>query len=264
MRWSRPTVTSAVLALWAFFCATGDAVAQQRTSIDTAALDHLITNGGYRLTKGRKTLARYNDDTLFIPASTIKIATALAAFEIIGPDQRFKTEFYLRRDTTLCIKGYGDPYLISERIEDIAAALRNKGVNRVEKIIIDDSYFSLDGPADGSENSENPYDAYNRGLSVNFNSISLTRHSDGSVTSAENQTPTLPITIEIGSLIGAGSQRVNVSAYTARNQTITPLRYAAELFAQLLRNHGVVVAQAYERGRIDRQDRLLYTYYSEK
>ncbi len=264
MRWSRPAVVSVVLALWAFSITIGAAVAQQLTSFNSGSPHQLITNGGYLLTRDQKILARYNEDSLFIPASTIKIATALTALEILGPAHRFKTEFYLRHGTTLCIKGYGDPYLISERIGDIAATLKKKGLSRVEKIIVDDHYFSLDGPADGSENSANPYDARNGALSVNFNSIALARHADGSVTSAEPQTPMLTLTADIGSLICAGSQRVNVSAYTARNESITPLRYAAELFAQMLRNQGVVVAHAYGRGKIDRRDRLIYTYYSEK
>lgn len=255
---------STVLALWAFFIGIGAATARQQTSLDAVVLQDLLANGGYMLTRDGKTLARYHDDLLFIPASTLKIATALAALEILGPAHRFKTEFFLRSKTTLCIKGYGDPYLISERIENIAAELREKGLNRVEKIIIDDHYFNLDGPADGSGNSEDPYDADNGSLAVNFNSIFLTREADGSVTSAERQTPMLGITADIGSLTSVGTQRVNVSAYTDRNETITTERYAAELFAQMLRNQGVAVAHSYERGKIDRQDQLLYTHYSEK
>ncbi len=264
MRWSRPAAVSVMLALWAFFMGPGMVPAEDQTDPGSAALQRLVANGGYMLTRDGQTLARFNENRLFVPASTIKIATALAALELLGPNHRIKTEFFLHNDTTLCIRGYGDPYLISERIDEIALTLKEKGVSRLEKIIIDDHYFALDGPADGSENSDNPYDAENGALAVNFNSVSLSRLADGSITSPEPQTPLLDITKEIGSLVGGGTHRVNISAFSSRNETITPLRYAAELFAKMLRRHGVVVAGSFERGRVDQRDRLIYIYSSKK
>lgn len=262
MRWSRPAAVSVMLALWAFFIGAGTLHAEHQRDPGSEVLQGLAVNGGYMLTRDGKALVRFNENKLFVPASTIKIATALAALELLGPDRRIKTEFFLRNDTTLCIKGYGDPYLISERVDEIALNLKERGVSRLEKIIIDDHYFALDGPADGSENSDNPYDVANGALAVNFNSVSLTRLADGTIISPEPQTPLLSITEEIGALVATGTHRVNVSAFTKNNPAITPLRYGAELFARMLRRHGVVVAGAYGRGSVDRRDRLIYTYSS--
>jgi len=253
-----------MLMLWAFFVGTDELHAHYRTVSAQDVMQKLVTNGGYLITRNGEPLLQFNANRLFIPASTIKISTALAALETLGPAHRIKTEFYLRNGTTLCIKGFGDPYLISERIEEIALALKKKGVRQLEKIIIDDHYFALEGPADGSENSDNPYDAINGALSVNFNSVAVSRLDDGSLVSPEPQTPMLSITEEIGFWVATGTHRLNISAYSDRNDAITPHRYAAELFAQLLRKHGVEVGTSYDRGTVVVQDRLIYTYLSKK
>ncbi len=262
MRCYRSTATVMTLLLWAcslFYCPQSSAGPARPADTEIAAL---IENGGYMLTRNGETISSLNSDLLLIPASTIKIATALLALEILGPSHRIKTEFYLRSGGILCIKGYGDPYLTSERVGEIARILKEKGVSRLQEIIIDDSHFNLESAADGAENSRNPYDADNGALAVNFNSVALIRHDHGGVSSPEPQTPLLAITRDIGSLVGNGLQRVNVSAFKNQNDTIVPLRYAAELFAELLRHQGIEVTDAYRRGRISSDDLLLYTYES--
>lgn len=264
MRCLRPTALAIALLLGALSlvcCPRSSSASAPPADAEIAAL---IENGGYILTRSGTAVSALNTDRLFIPASTIKIATSLLALETLGPSHRIKTEFYLRRGRILCIKGYGDPYLTSERVEEIARTLKEKGVSRIDEIIVDDSYFSLESAADGSENSRNPYDAENGALAVNFNSVQLTRHDSGIIASAEPQTPLLPVTRDIGLLVDNGLQRVNVSAFKNENDTIVPLRYAAELFAELLRRQDVEVAAIYRRGRIDGGDRLLYTYPSRK
>jgi D-alanyl-D-alanine carboxypeptidase/D-alanyl-D-alanine-endopeptidase (penicillin-binding protein 4) len=250
-----------VLLLWAFglFCCPSPYASTPAAEAELAAL---IENGGYILTRSGETISSLNPNQFFIPASTIKIATAFLALEMLGPSRRIKTEFYLRNTEILCIKGYGDPYLTSERVEEIARTLKDKGVTRLEEIIVDDSHFNLKSAADGSLNSHNPYDAENGALAVNFNTVPLIRHDNGQISSPEPQTPVLAITRDIGSLVNSGLQRVNVSAFKNQNNTIGPLRYAAELFAELLRRQGIEVMPSYRRGKVSNGDRLLYTYYS--
>lgn len=260
----RPTAIIAAFLLWAFGLLYYSQSSSAPTLPADAEIGALIENGGYVLTRNGKTISSLNTDRFFIPASTIKIATALLALEILGPSHRLRTEFYLRSDTSLCIKGYGDPYLTSERVEEIARSLKASGVTRLEEIVVDDSYFNLEGGVDGSEHSRNPYDADNGAAAVNFNSVALVKHDNGQVLSPEPQTPLLAITRDIGSLVEAGLQRVNVSAFKSQNDTITPLRYTAELFAELLRAQGIEVSSAYHRGKIRSGDRLLYTYFSRK
>ena len=257
MRCSRPTALSSMLLLWAFF--------HTATSIaaDSSSMESLIDNGGYVLTRNGRVISQLNSERLFIPASTIKIATAFSTLDILGPSHRIKTEFYLRDNKILCVKGYGDPYLISERVWDIALNLKKKGLTRVESILLDDTFFKLEGPLEGAENSANPYDVINSALAVNFNTVALIKHETGRIESPEPQTPMLDITRDIGTLVEPGLHRVNVSAFTQRNPSITSHRLTAELIAAQLRLQNIPVGKKFHKGRVETSDTLLYTYRSE-
>ena len=80
-----------------------------------------------------------------MPASILKLFTALVALHYLGPEYRFTTEFYLDREANLKIKGLGDPLLISEVVADISrllAAKLNKSYN-INNLILDNSYYQL-------------------------------------------------------------------------------------------------------------------------
>src|SRR5262245_51926377 len=64
-----------------------------------------------------------NADKPFVPASVTKIVTAWLAMEVLGGDYRFETRFYLDGKRVLYIRGGGDPFLISEELPQLAAAL---------------------------------------------------------------------------------------------------------------------------------------------
>ena len=257
MRCSGPTALSIMLLLWAFFHAASS------NAVDSSSMESLVDNGGDVLTRNGRAISQLNSDKLFIPASTIKIATAFSALDILGPSHRIKTEFYLRDNKILCVKGYGDPYLISERVREIALNLKKKGLTRVESILLDDSFFKLEGPPDGAENSANPYDVENSALAVNFNTVALIKHETGRIDSPEPQTPMLDITREIGTLVEPGLHRVNVSAFSQKNASITPHRLTAELIAAQLRRQNIAVGKEFNQGRVEISDTLLYTYRSE-
>ena len=84
-----------------------------------------------------------------IPASNMKIMTALAALETFGPSHRFATRILTDRapDASgtvgrLAVLGGGDPVLNSEDWWRLAADLRRRGLRRVEgDILVDDSLF---------------------------------------------------------------------------------------------------------------------------
>ncbi|OKY75133.1 MAG: hypothetical protein BM485_09135 [Desulfobulbaceae bacterium DB1] len=90
--------------------------AHGNTTAATLRIDRLIDNGGYILADGQAPIAAADEEKLFVPASILKIVTALGALHILGPDFRFHTEFYLSPDNDLYIKGFGDPFLTSEEI----------------------------------------------------------------------------------------------------------------------------------------------------
>ncbi len=70
-----------------------------------------------------RTIVSKNKNKKLVPASILKLFTSLSAFHYLGPDFRYATEFYLDSHSNLKIKGFGDPLLISEIVNDISAHL---------------------------------------------------------------------------------------------------------------------------------------------
>src|SRR5690606_30045614 len=80
----------------------------------------------------------WNADEPRNPASVMKLVTTLAALDTLGPTYTWKTEAYLRGDVEgetlngdLLLKGYGDPFLVSERFWQIVRAIRRAGIQRI-------------------------------------------------------------------------------------------------------------------------------------
>ena len=115
-----------------------------------------------------------NPHVAMVPASTVKILTALMSLQYWGAEHRFSTEFWFdHQRKVLFVRGLGDPFLISEEIAYIATQLKQAGVHEITKIAADGSYFSEDINIDGWDGSNNPYTAINGALAENFNSIAL-------------------------------------------------------------------------------------------
>lgn len=112
------------------------------------------------------------------PASTIKLLTTLVALDILGPSYRWKTEAialgeiqgdYL--DGDLLLKGYGDPFLVTERVWQFLRDIRFAGIREIGgDLLIDDSYFDV-GDYDPAAFDKQPLRAYNvapNALLMNF------------------------------------------------------------------------------------------------
>ncbi len=184
-----------------------------------------------------KVLFGHNQDKKFIPASILKIVTALAALRGLGPDYRFATEFRLTKENDLIISGRGDPLLISEEIAKLTRSLKKNGLASVRNILLDSSFFAPDLVLDGTARSLNPYDAFNGALSVNFNTIMVHIDQKGRVRSAEKQTPLTPLARKMGRRSGArGRVRLNLA-----DSPETCLLYAGQLFQAFLQQAGVRV-----------------------
>lgn len=196
-----------------------------------------------------------------VPASVLKIATVSAALTILGPDHRFRTEFFVDRHHNLFIKGLGDPTLISEEIAGIVAQLRQKGLQRVQNLYVDTSAFALATQVPGQEDSDNPYDAPVGPLSVNFNSVPIIKEASGRSVSGESQTPTLPIMQELGKGRSAGPARVNICAKGC-NADARMVQYAGELFQALLQQGGIPVTTLGGVRSVSAEANLLYTHMS--
>ncbi len=187
-------------------------------------------------------LFSHNPDKQLIPASTLKVVTAAAALDALGPGYRFTTDFRLSGQGDLYVFGRGDPYLVSEELEFIAGVLREKGLTRVNNIRLDNGFFPPGLVLDGTARTLNPYDAYNGALCVNFNTIFVNVDAKGGVTSAEPQTPLTSLAREMAlKNINRGEVRINLAESPAMC-----LEYAGELIRAFLEAKGIEVT-----GRIE-------------
>jgi D-alanyl-D-alanine carboxypeptidase/D-alanyl-D-alanine-endopeptidase (penicillin-binding protein 4) len=221
-----------LLALALFTLPLGQAAAGRNPAVADPA--KLLGNGAYGVTGNGRLLTAANLDAPLIPASIAKILTALAAFAELGEDYRFKTEFFLDSGNHLYIKGYGDPFLVSEEIEKIMVALKKAGIETINEIRVDESSYRLEAGGDVVGTSLNPYDSAISALAVNFNTINITVAADGTVRSAEPQTPLLPLMTRLGKKLPPGEHRINISGSQGE-----PLLLAGQLFRSFQRKAGI-------------------------
>jgi len=93
----------------------------------------------------------WNDREPRNPASVEKMLTTLVALDILGPAYRWKTEVYALGDVSnaelqgdLLLKGYGDPYLVAERVWQMLRQIRQAGIDKISgNLLLDDSYFDV-------------------------------------------------------------------------------------------------------------------------
>lgn len=123
------------------------------------------------------------------PASTMKLLTTLVALDVLGPTYRWKTDIYAlgeikdgRLDGDLLIKGYGDPFLVTERVWQLVRRIRLEGIDEIHgDLLIDDSWFDV-GVHDPGAFDGQPLRAYNVGpnaLLMNFKVIRYWFEPDG-------------------------------------------------------------------------------------
>lgn len=114
------------------------------------------------------------------PASTIKLLTTFIALNELGPDFQWKTESYIREQpvagatNNLYIKGYGDPYLVTENFWRFIRGIRNKGLQHIKgDLMLDKSYFEkvTSNPADFDGRPGRSYNVNPTALLLNFQSI---------------------------------------------------------------------------------------------
>ena len=93
-------------------------------------MDHLET---------QETLVAMNEKMRFMPASTIKMFTAIAALKLLPEDFVFTTTLKVsghqegsKIQGTLCFCGNGDPYLTNQNIDCLLQELNKRGVRQFE------------------------------------------------------------------------------------------------------------------------------------
>jgi D-alanyl-D-alanine carboxypeptidase/D-alanyl-D-alanine-endopeptidase (penicillin-binding protein 4) len=134
-------------------------------------------------------LAELNPDLPLIPASTAKLATAVAALDVLGPEHRFRTELLARGvieggvlHGDLILRGGGDPSLDVADLLGLAVRLETAGVREVHgRFLIDDTAlprFSEIAPTQPPEADYNPGIG---ALSVGFNRVRVAWWGGGGI-----------------------------------------------------------------------------------
>jgi D-alanyl-D-alanine carboxypeptidase/D-alanyl-D-alanine-endopeptidase (penicillin-binding protein 4) len=200
-----------------------------------------------------------NDTKKLIPASTLKIFTALVAIHYLGPEHRYRTEFFIDDNSNLKIKGFGDPLLTSEIVQEISrllAALLGRSTT-INDLIVDDSYFNQPLTIPGISSSSQPYDAPNGALCVNFNTVFFKQTESGYI-SAEPQTPLLPYAEKKISNRELQAGRI-VLSHVENENTV----YAGKLFEYFLKQEGVPFSGKVKLGKVNQsRDKLIFRYTS--
>ncbi|HVX52668.1 MAG TPA: D-alanyl-D-alanine carboxypeptidase/D-alanyl-D-alanine-endopeptidase [Chitinophagaceae bacterium] len=157
-----------------------------------AQMKHAILGLYIVNSKTRQVIYDVNDNTGLAPASTQKIFTTAAAFEILGHDYRYKTEIGYdgqlndgQLNGDLFIKGYCDPSFGSWRFnttkrdtvaQQLAQLIRGAGIRQVNgRIILDGTAFSYQ-PLPGGwiwEDIGNYYGAGTWGINWNENQYDI-------------------------------------------------------------------------------------------
>jgi serine-type D-Ala-D-Ala carboxypeptidase/endopeptidase (penicillin-binding protein 4) len=126
-------------------------------------------------------ILEWNGDEPRNPASTIKLLTTLVALDVLGPTYRWRTDVFVegelddgRLKGDLVLKGYGDPFLVTERVWQLLRNIRHAGVQEITgDLLLDDSWFDV-GEYDPAAFDHQPLRAYNvapNALLMNFNVV---------------------------------------------------------------------------------------------
>jgi serine-type D-Ala-D-Ala carboxypeptidase/endopeptidase (penicillin-binding protein 4) len=93
-----------------------------------------------------ESLYSFNGEQFFTPASTVKLLTTAAVLSELGTNYHITTPLYSVGNppylTSLRLKGQGDPTISTKSLKTIVHQLQQQGIRRIEKLIVDDSYFA--------------------------------------------------------------------------------------------------------------------------
>lgn len=225
---------------------------------------------------GRPLYERHPDRSL-IPASNLKVLTAIAALRAFGPTHRFTTELLSEARPgeggvvqTLWVRGSGDPSLTSEDYWRMAADLRRAGVERVRgDLVLDDFAFERERwhPSWGRTGAR-AYHAPVGALTANYGAFSVTVTPGASpgdplravvdppidylslVVRGQTGTRRARTSLVVDRQAGADGERVIVSGALpagrsprdVRRSVLDPARYAGAVLRAQLESLGISVA----------------------
>ncbi|WP_445243407.1 D-alanyl-D-alanine carboxypeptidase/D-alanyl-D-alanine endopeptidase [Microcoleus sp. AR_TQ3_B6] len=207
----------------------------------------------------------------FIPASNVKLLTTAAALHKLGADFRIKTSVYSGENGSLYVAGRGDPSIAEAQLKSLAQQLKRRGVDRVNELIGDDSYFqgSAVNPNWEWEDAQAGYGAPINSLIFNQNAIELLlspqelgqtlkvtfaepklanqwQIQNNSVTVAQNEAEFIEVGREFDrpAIRVSGQLKVGAEPESAYVAVVNPANNFLQHFQQVLAAEGIPVKQA--------------------
>ena len=207
----------------------------------------------------------------FIPASNVKLLTTAAALQKLGADFRIKTSVYSGENGSLYVAGRGDPSITEAQLQSLAQQLKRRGVDRVNELIGDDSYFqgSAVNPNWEWEDAQSGYGAPVNSLIFNQNAIELLlspqalgqplkvtfaepklanqwQIQNNSVTVAQNESEFIEVGREFDrpAIRVSGQLKVGAESESAYVAVVNPANNFLQHFQQVLAAEGIPVKQA--------------------
>lgn len=180
---------------------------------------------------GGPPLYAVNPDLRLHPASNTKLVTTAAAFEMLGPSWRWRTDLAAAgyadgKAGTLYLIGGGDPRFVSESLWKLVDDARDGGLVEVSgDLVVDDDYFTADRMAPGfdDKDQDSAYRAASSAASLNFNAVVISVAPGAKA----GEKPTVRIRPDSGYVIvenrattaGSGRERLTVSARAEGDRT---------------------------------------------
>ncbi len=217
-----------------------------------------------------RVIASVNPDLPLPPASVTKAVTSLYALEALGPDFRFTTRVMRvgrladgRLEGDLYLVGGGDPNLDSDALGDLAAAVAAAGVKSVTgRFVVCDGALPQRDRITAAQPDHLGYNPAISGINLNYNRVNFEWLHDGQGgwrlgmdTRGERFLPQVhgitgaiaerDLPLFTHAMDDAGAERWTVArtALVGEGSRWLPVRrpgaYVAEVFATLLRAHGV-------------------------
>lgn len=246
----------------------------------------------------------HQGDIRLRPASNMKLLTASAALSVLGEDYRFSTEILtngsIKKKTLqgdLYLKGKGDPTLLKEDFDKMAAEIQKLGVKKINgNLIGDDTWYdnvrySEDLPwsdeqmyygAQISALTASPSTDYDSG-SIMIEVTPGAEKGDRAVVKVTPNTEYVKILNHTETIQADGKKKITIEREHAKN-TITisgsipmksklekewigvwePTRYALALFKQSLAEHGIQLSGKIKTGTTPDKAQLIHTHQSIK
>ena len=284
-----------------FFLVISSSVAQTANDQYAASVASLLNGNASKkdklgivvksLTTG-KTIYQHNPEKMYIPASNEKIITSVSAQSLLGPDYRFKTEFFSGGGISngvlhggLYIKGYGDPTLSEGHLGYIVFQLKSRGVKEIKgKIVADDSFFGGNKYAQGwkAEWKDDFYSPAISALSFNYNIIELKVYAAKTGSSPAVQIEPKGSNIKvINKAVTSGKkgalktewkddQTIILSGRVRPKATVTlkipvlnPTVFTANVIKNALEEAGIIVSGPVVTDNVPRWASIIYTHYSD-